>query len=140
MKSTIVFKRDIKNVKKPLHLKNGVFLFYAPKKIKISSMQFERFDTEITVILLENSREYFTSKFRTDEIEEACGNKQRIWIGILNKSLTEKIEIKKNRPSGFFVLETKGSINIKHEAETKKKQAPSKISKKNTKRGFFKQV
>ena len=50
------------------------------------------------------------------------------------------MKLKKNRPFGFFVLETKGNINIKHEAETKKKQAPSKILKKNTKRWFFKQV
>ena len=137
MKSTIVFKRDSKNVKKPLHLKNGVFLFYAPRKIKISSMLFERYDTEITVILPENSRGYFTSIFRTDETEEVCGNEQRIWIGILNKSLTENIAIKKNRPFGFFIPETKRNINIKHEAETKKKQPPSKISKKNTKRWFL---
>ena len=52
----IVFKRDSKNVKKPLHLKNVVFLFYAPRKIKISSMQFERYNTDITSILPENSR------------------------------------------------------------------------------------
>ena len=37
----------------------------------------------------------------------------------------------------FFVPETKRNINIKHEAETKKKQPPSKISKKNTKRWFL---
>ena len=65
-------------------------------------MQFERYDTEITVILPENSRGYVTSIFRTDEIEEVCGNEQRIWIGILNKSLTKNIAIKKNRPFGFF--------------------------------------
>lgn len=91
MKSTIVFKRDIKNIKKPLHLKNCMFLFYAPGKIKISSIQFERY----TAILPENSQGYFTSKFRTDEIEEVCSNEQSIWIGILNKSLPENIEIKK---------------------------------------------
>ena len=56
-------------------------------------MRFERSDTDITVILPENSQGYFTSKFRMDKIEEVCGNKQRIWIGILNKSFTENIEI-----------------------------------------------
>ena len=58
MRSAIVFKRDCKNVNKPLHLKNGVFLFYIPRKINISSMQFERYDAEITVILAENYRGY----------------------------------------------------------------------------------
>ena len=55
-------------------------------------MQFEKYDIEITVILPENSPGHFTSKFRTDEIE-VCSNKQRILIGILNKSLTENIQI-----------------------------------------------
>ena len=60
------------------HKKWGVFFFFLqPRNIKISSMQFERYDTEITVILTENTRGYFTSKFRTDEIEEVCGNEQR---------------------------------------------------------------
>lgn len=58
MKSAIVFKTDSKNVNKPLHLKNGVFLFYIPRKINISSMLFERCDAEITVISPENSRRY----------------------------------------------------------------------------------
>ena len=35
MKPTLIFKRDNKNVKKPLVQKNGVFLIYAPRKIKI---------------------------------------------------------------------------------------------------------
>ena len=51
-------------------------------------MQFERYYIEIPVILLENSRGYFTSKFRTDEIQ-VCSNEQRI----LNKSLAENIQI-----------------------------------------------
>ena len=58
LKTTIVFKRDSKNINKPLHLKNGVFLFYIPRKINISSMQFERYDVEIAVILPENYRGY----------------------------------------------------------------------------------
>ena len=51
MKPTLTFTRDAKNVKKPIYLKNCIFLIYAPKKIKISPMQFERNDTEITVTL-----------------------------------------------------------------------------------------
>ena len=35
---------------------------------------------------------------------------------------------------GFFVIETKGEIEIKHERQTKKKQTSSKISKKNAKK------
>ena len=68
MKSTIIFKRDNKNVKKPLHLKKwSVFIFYAARNLKIPSMQFERCNTEITLTLPKNSCGYFTSKFKTDE-------------------------------------------------------------------------
>ena len=35
---------------------------------------------------------------------------------------------------GFFVIETKGEIEIKHEPQTKKKQTSSNISKKNAKK------
>ena len=76
MKSTITLRRDTNNVKKAVHLKNGVFLFFVPKKLKISSMQFERYYTEIMVILPKNDHRYFTSKFKTDEIEAISGNQQ----------------------------------------------------------------
>ena len=74
MKSIIIFKRDNKNFKKPLHLTNGVFLFYALRNLKIPSMQFERFDTKVTIYLPKNSCGYFTTKFKTDKIEQVCGN------------------------------------------------------------------
>ena len=96
MKPTITFTRDTKNVKKPTYLKNGVFLIYVPKKMKISPVQFQRNDTEITLTLPKNYCRYFTSKFRSDEIEAIISNQQRIWIGILNRSVTEDIVIKTN--------------------------------------------
>ena len=42
MKSAVTFKIDSKNVKKPMRLKNGMFLIYAPRQLKISPVQFER--------------------------------------------------------------------------------------------------
>ena len=103
-------------------------------------MQYERQDTDVVVSLPKNSQGYLTSKFRTDEIGKISCNKQRLWIGTLNKSLTEDIEIKKNSVLGFFVLKTKTNIEIKHETQTKEKQVPSKISKKNTNGRSFKQI
>ena len=72
--------------------KNGVFLFFAPKKLKISSMQFERYYTKISP---KKFYGYFTSKFKTDKTEAISSNQQRIWIGILKRSLTENIIIQK---------------------------------------------
>ena len=140
MKNRTVFKRDNKNFKKLRHLKNLVSLLHAPRNINICPMQYEMEDTEVIVSLLENFQGYVTSKFRTDEIEEIFCGEQRILIGILNKSLTENIEIKTKSMLGFFVLETKSDIKIKQETQTKKKQTSSKISKKNTNGWLSKQV
>ena len=95
MKPTLTCTRDSKNVKKPMHLKNGMFLIYAPRRTEISPMQFERNDIEVTVILPEHYPGYFTSKFKLDKIETVTGNQQRIWIGNLNRSLTETTVIQK---------------------------------------------
>ena len=54
MESTVEFKRDSKNVKRPLHLKNGVFLIYAPRNLTFCP--------------------------KTDEIEQISDSTQRIWI------------------------------------------------------------
>ena len=136
MKESIVFRRDSKNVNKPFHLKDYVFLLFAPRNVKISPIQCERQDTDVVVSLPENSQGYLTSKFRTDEIEQISCNKQRLWIGILNKSLTEDIEIKKNSVLGFFVLKTKANIEIKHETQTKKAGPVENIEKEHKREVF----
>ena len=51
--------------KKMLHLKTGVFLIHAPRQRKIYPVKFERYNTEVAVILPKNSCEYFFSKFKT---------------------------------------------------------------------------
>ena len=66
MKEKIIFKGDSKNVKKPLHLKDCVFLLYMPRNIRISPMQYKRHDTDVGVMLKKNSHGFFTSKFRED--------------------------------------------------------------------------
>ena len=116
-----------------------MFLIYAPRKLKINPMQFERFDAEITVTLPKHFQGCFTSKFEIDKIEQVCDHKQRIWIGILNRSLTNKIIIKKGKPFVFFVLEpglNKEKIDTKHETV---KKSMSKILKK-PKSWFSKQI
>ena len=63
MKSKLTFTRNTKIVKNLTYPKVGVFLLYAPTKIKISSMQFEKNDTEIIVTLPRHYQGYFTSTF-----------------------------------------------------------------------------
>ena len=48
---------------------------------------------------------YITSKLRTDEINKLFYGKHPLWLGILNESFEDIIEIKKGQPIGFFAIE-----------------------------------
>ena len=115
-----------------------MLLIYAPRKLTLSPMQFNRYDTVVMVTLPKDLRGYFTSEFKTNKIEQISDSTQMTWVGILNIVLTEEIVIKYDRPFVFFVLESKGNINIKYEATETRKKVTSKISKKKTKEQFFK--
>ena len=86
MKEDIIFKRNVTNVKKHCHLKNNVFLVYAPKNIKVGPMEYSKNDSGVVVFVPENSKCFLTSKFREDEINQIQCGEQRLWVGILNKS------------------------------------------------------
>ena len=72
-----------------------------------------KIDTEMVVFIPKNSKGFFTSIFREDEINDICCQKQRLWIEILNKSFEETLEIKKkkkkNQPLGFLVVQPEHS-------------------------------
>ena len=53
----------------------------------------------------QNSKGFVTSISRSDEISEFNTDKKRLWVEILNKSIEEPINIKKNEPLGFIVVE-----------------------------------
>ena len=144
MKPELILKRDTKNVKRPLYLKNEVFLIYAPRKITIEPMQFKQNDSNIVVNLSKAHKDYFTSIFKRDDIEAISGNTQRIWIGILNTHFSGSIVIEKNRPLGFFAITPDNNTSIRHEPTMLKKNYKAKNSKKIQKmkssvRRFYKQ-
>ena len=60
-------------------------------------MQFARNDIQVTVTLPKEQR-LFYFKIRHDEVETIACHRERIWIGILNRSLSENILIHKNKP------------------------------------------
>lgn len=53
--------------------------------------------------LPENYQGFFTSIFKADEIEQVSHNEQKLWIGILNRSSEEDIEIKKKTLCADFL-------------------------------------
>ena len=69
MTSIIKFKGDSKNIKKNITSKKMIFLIYVHRKLIFSPMHFNRYDEEVMVTLPKNSYGYFTSKYKTDEIE-----------------------------------------------------------------------
>ena len=90
-----MFEKDNTMVKHRRHLQKNVFLHYSPKKLKIERASCKKIGTEITAFLPKNSKGFFTSKFRSDKINELFNGKQHLWVEILNKSFEDHIEIKK---------------------------------------------
>ena len=115
--SALIFSRHSKSIKKPLFLKDGGFLIYAPRKLKFLPAEFTKYDTEVTVTLPRDSQGFFGSKYK-DEIEQFLSIKESLWIGILNKSFFEDIVIGKGQVLGFFVLKTDKRFTVKNETKT----------------------
>ena len=138
----VIFKKSQASVKEPRHLQKYVFILYSPQKVKIEAVTSKSIDTEIILILPKNSKGFVTSVFRGDEIIEFNGERQRLWVEIWNKSYEETIEIKKNSPLGFVLIEPE-HLKFKHEAQTtkkKKKRRPHYQKQRRTNKGRFRQV
>ena len=119
----IIFRRSQVTTKKPNHLKKTVFIVYSPGALKIESATCTKIDTEITVSLPRNAKGFITSILREDEINEFSNNQPRLWVEILHKSFEETLEIKKNKPLGFVVIEPE---YLKFKYETKKSKLVTK--------------
>ena len=78
-----------------------------------------KIDTEMVVFLPQNSKWFITLIFQGDKINKTYSQKKRLWIEILNKYFEETVEIKKNQPLGFLVIEPE---NLKLKYETAKKK------------------
>ena len=128
MDEKIILKRDSANVKKPFHVKNNIFLLYAPRNINTEPMKCIKIDSGILALIPENVRGFLTSKFR--ERNEVWI--QRLWVKILNKLCELPTEIKQDCVLGFFVAEL---ILVKFKRETahatKKKKKKKRKRKKN---------
>ena len=69
MTSNLVLRGDDTSIKKTLLLNDGVFLIYAPRKLRFPSSEFTKYDTEIVIMLPDNSQGFFGSKYRDDREE-----------------------------------------------------------------------
>ena len=76
----------------------NIFIIYSPRTVKIEPLTSIKIDTELVLLLPQNSKGFIISIFPGDEINEFCSEKQRLWIEILNKSFEGTVEIKKIGP------------------------------------------
>ena len=123
---TIIFEKSSSNVKKLTHLKKNIFIIYCPRTVKIEPATSTKINTEIVVFLPQKAKGYVTSIFRGDEINESCCKKQRLWVEILKKSFEETVEIKKNIPLGFLVVEPE-HLKFKYKMAKKKRSRPKEF-------------
>ena len=121
----IIFKKSSGRIKEPKRLKKKIFIIYWPRTAKIEPTTSIKIDTELILLLLQNSKGFITSIFRGDEINEFCSEKQRLWIEILNKSFEDTIEIKKHTPLGFVVIESE-HLKFRYETSKNKKDKVKK--------------
>ena len=134
MNNKIIFEKDNKSVKNPKHLQRNVFfaLFTTEKNLPDIN---QKIDTEIFAFLPKNSKGYVTSRFRSGEINEIFFGLNRLWLEILNKSLEDTIEIKKEKIIRFFVVEPENfqfdHVPYKMKAKKKTKNYSSKDKKTN---------
>lgn len=63
--SALIFSRDNKSIKKPLFLKDGGFLIYAPRKLKFPRAEFTKYDTEVTVTLPRDPQGFLAQNIKT---------------------------------------------------------------------------
>ena len=139
MEGKIVFERDSKLVKNPMHVQKNVFLICSPRKISTEPATNEKIYTEISASLPRNSRGYVTSTFRTDKINELFYGKHRLWVEILFKSFEDTIEIKKGQAIGFFVAEPE-HLKFQHVPYKGKTKNKTKSTQKKTDRRFSKSL
>ena len=93
MESKIIFEKDNFSLKNTKHLQKNVFIIYSPQAIKIEPATHMKTDTEVTVFLPQNSKEFLTSIFKGNEINKLFHGKHRLWIGILNKSFEDLAKV-----------------------------------------------
>ena len=91
----IIFKKSSWRVKSQDIWNKDIFIIYSPRAVKIEHATSIKIDTELVLLLPQNSKGFITSIFRGDEINEFCSEK-RLWIEILNKSFEDTVKIKKS--------------------------------------------
>ena len=81
---------------------------YSSKKRTIETANTLTVDTEVSIILPENTNAFLATKFEVQEIQKITGPtncKKRLWITLLNESYFEPYNIEKGGVLGYLIVE-----------------------------------
>ena len=85
---------------------------YSSKKRTIQTANTLTVDTEVSIILPENTNAFLATKFEAPEIQKITGPtncKKRLWITLLNESYFEPYNIEKGGVLGYLIVEPEDS-------------------------------
>ena len=85
---------------------------YSSKKQTIETANTLTVDTEVSIILPENTTAFLATKFERQEIQKIIGptnGKKRLWIILLNESYFEPYIIEKGGVLGYLIIEPEDS-------------------------------
>ena len=126
MEEKTLLEKDHFRQKNMKYLQRNVFIIYSPRAVKIEPATNMKIDTEMTVVLMQNSKGFLISILRGNKVNELFHGKHRLWVEVLRKSFEDTVEIKKNQPLGFLVFEPENSkfhyVNIEEKKENKQKE------------------
>ena len=112
--TTVDIIRDNKSIKKPELFSKNTFKLFATKILVFRAGEFTRFHTGIEITITENTDKFYCSLDR--DFTEAVPGKNRIYLGLLNKSFIKDFQISKNDIIGFICFETKQNLTFNHAA------------------------
>ena len=85
---------------------------YSSKRRTIETANTLTVDTEVSIILPENTNAFLATKFEVQEIQKITGPtncKKRLWITLLNESYFEPYNIEKGGVLGYLIVEPEDS-------------------------------
>ena len=121
MEEKISFEKDNFCQKNPKHLQKNVFIIYSPRAVKVEPATNIKIYTKMTVFIPQNLKGFLTSILRGNKINELSYGKHHLWVEVLDKFFDGTVEIKKNQPLVFLVVEPK-NLKFHHVLSKKRKQ------------------
>lgn len=101
-------------------------MIYAPRKLRFPTSSYTEYNIEVIITIRNHCKAYFCSKYKINQFQS---DKNRLWIGILNKSFFKDIVIDRGNPLRFFIVESAQQYSVKHETKNRRSSTKKKYRK-----------